>query len=594
MGRWLILAALTLVLLLRGAISLRGYLYADDFAFRYWAATEPLDWSYLSRSYGGHVNPIGLLNQWILQALFPGSHTALALFTVLLWAATLVVAASLAWRLTLRWQGPVLLVSVLGVSLFAFENTTWWAAAIYAGPYQLFLVCGAYAISRYILTGSRRWAWVAVVCSVAASFSFSRGFMAAVLIFILASCIPWSSDGAAGARASWARDKLIWSIMAGGAALALLLVFTSSAGIARAGFSVLKLPGYMWKLCIYNVFPAIWGGPWRWFELPPPQWAPIVANPAPATWAVWLFTVLTASAALWIWARRSHLRALLLGASVFALVVLVIAGLARSGTAVESVAYRYTFDILWPVAVLMVLSVVPMRWQEDRTSAPGTAVVGLVIVSALVSTVVPARDWIGNESAKYMANAVAGFQQIPAGQLVLNQGVPNDLIHPALMAPYANAQVVFTPQPGAPTFADYAADTLWGFAPDGRVEIQDVTGPTSRPGPDPDCGYRVTDTPRTIPLNGKLIAWDFYARVAYFSGAETTLNLAVGGQIHTVPLRADGVRAVYFPVSGPGSDVLVSVGTPGATVCLTEVRIGNRVSSESGELVTLPVTRLAR
>src|SRR5690606_11032336 len=128
----------------------------------------------------------------------------------------------------------------------------------------------------------------------------------------------------------------------------------------------------------------------------------------------------------------------------------------------------------------------------------------------------PARDWMGNQARVYMANAASGFQLIPEGQTVLNQGVPEDLIHPGLMAPYANAEVVMTPVPGAPTFGTYAADRLFGFDSDGNVREQTVLGPTSLPGPDANCGYAVTTAPRSVPLDGDVIAWDFYARVAYF------------------------------------------------------------------------------
>jgi len=82
--------------------------------------------------------------------------------------------------------------------------------------------------------------------------------------------------------------------------------------------------------------------------------------------------------------------------------------------------------------------------------------------------------------------------------------------------------------------------------------------------------------------------------VAYFSGTDTTLNLAVGGRISSVALESGGLKAVYFPVNGPGQDVLVSVSTPGVSVCLTEIKIGNRESRRTGDVVPLPVTKLAR
>ena len=132
-----------------------------------------------------------------------------------------------------------------------------------------------------------------------------------------------------------------------------------------------------------------------------------------------------------------------------------------------------------------------------------------------------------------------------------------------MITPYANAMTVFTPQPGAPLFVDHVNDSMYGFGADGSVEQQSVDGLPAPAGPDPDCGYRVSDLPRTIPLGGDLIAWPFYARIAYFTGTETQLNVAIGGRIHSVPLQTGGVRAVYFPVTGPASDIFVSTGSPG-------------------------------
>ena len=590
-----IAVTVTAVVVLRGWISLRGYLYADDFAFRYWAQTQPLGWTYLTQSYGGHVNPVGLLNQWVLQALFPGSHTALALFTLLLWAVTLILACLTALELTDRWQAAVVMALLAGLSLFAFENTTWWSAAIYAGPYQVFLTAGLYCVVRSMRRQEPRWSWLAVVASAGAVFSFSRGFSAALLMFLVAALVPIAGPRRLGIVGAWRWHPRGWVTMAAVSVAGGVLVLLSSEEISRPGFNLLALPGYMWRLLVLNVLPAMWGGPWRWFEILPAVWDPVVTNPAPPWWLVWTSVIATLLAGFIIWRTRPALRGLLLGLAAFIVFVLLVAGLARSGTTVESVAYRYTFDILWPVAFLTTLATVPLWWQSgSRISRPGLTGVAIISAPCLVSMIVPARAWVGNAGEEYMANAVSGFSRIPAGQVVLNQGVPFDLIHPALMAPYANAQVVMTPQPGAPEFGLVARDTLRGWADDGSVEEQKVVGPTSVPGPDPECGYRVTDVPRSVPLDGKLIAWDFYARVAYFSGSDTTLNLAVGGRITSVDLESGGLKAVYFPVNGPGQDVLVSVSTPGVSVCLTEIKIGNRVSGETGDVIPLPVTKLAR
>ena len=582
------------VVALRSVLSLRGYLYMDDFAFRYWAATSPLDLEYLLRSYGGHINPVGLLIQWLAQHLAPGSDLVLAVSSLTMYGIALALFAVILRRLTDNPLAMVLGVVLAGVSLFGFEVTVWWAGAIYAGPYQAFLLACLLAAIKAVVDGSRPWSVAALVFGAGVVLSFSRGSAGLVLVFLLVASLPLSQGAPLGFRQCLRRAPGLWAGLLGIALAGGALVLANAGRIDRPGLSVLTAARYMWELLVLNILPALWGGPWRWFELPNQEWPPILANPAPMWWAVWVAGFASAAAATGIWIWRPALRRLLVAFVAYTVMILCLAAYSRAGSVVASVAYRYTFDLVWPATFLAILAAVPAGRGSRGVSRLGVGLISAVIVLALWSTVVPARDWAGNPTKSYMELAVEGFDDIPEAQQVLDQGVPFDLIHPALMAPYANTRTVLTPQPGAPVFGPFAEDTLYGFAPDGRVEVNDVVGPTSPEGPDPECGYAVTDSPRTIPLDGTLIAWDFYARVAYFSGTDTTLNLAFGGQIHSVPLRARGLRVVYFPVSGPGEEVLVSVGTPGITSCVTDVRIGNRVSAETGDLVPLPITELGR
>ena len=590
---WSILPVLVAVVLLRSVLSLRGYLYLDDFAFRYWAATSPFGTEYLLRSYGGHVNPVGLAVQWVMQVVFPGSYLALALYSLTMFALALGIFAAIVWEVTGSRGASILAVALAGVSLFGFEVTVWWAASIYAAAFQVFLLLTVYAAIRAVRDRKSLWTYVGVAGGAGMVLSFSRGSLGAVLVFGLAAALPLVQGRPLGLREAFMRARALWVALAAVAVLGGVLVLASADRVTPQGFSVGAMPGYAWRLLVLNVLPALWGGPWRWFELPPQEWPPILANPAPMWWAVWFAAILTMIALVAVIVKIPSLRLLVAVVFGYVFAVLVLAGVARAGALVGSVAYRYTFDLVWPLTLLMVLGVFPALNQARRVWRPGVVVMSLIVVSALMSTVVPARDWAANPGKEYMANAVSGFARIPEGQGVLNQGVPFDLIHPGLMAPFASAQVVMTPQPGAPIFSEYVTEVLLGFALDGRVEEQDVLGPESPPGPDENCGYQVTDVPRTIPLDGKLIAWDFYARIAYFSGTPTTLNIAVGGQTHTVPLEAEGLRVVYLPVSGPAEEVLVSIGTPGAVSCVTDVRIGNRVSPGE-DIVPLPVTRLPR
>lgn len=587
---WIILGVvITVVVASRAYVSAQGYLYLDDYAFRFWAATEPFGLDYLFKSYGGHLNPVGLAIQWILQSAFPGSHLALVAFVMVLWIATLALAAATMLVLTERWQAAVVAIAVLGLGMLGFENTVWWAAAIYAAPYQFFLAASLFTLVRVLRPGGRLPVAVVLIAYTGCLASYSRGFVAGLVLFAVAAGLPVAGPRPLGVRGAWREHRVLWSLVTVLTLGALIAIVVRTDGAAEMGSSVTGMLRYAWLLLVLNVLPAVWGGPWRWYEIQPGPWHAVLQTPAPPWLLVWLAAIGAVVAVVVIHRTRPALRGFLPWVALIIATVLAATTVARAGSAVSSVAYRYTFDLAWPLALLVALALVPLWWEARppiRWLWPYTAA---FVASTIVSTIVPAVNWTHNEGRGYMDSATAGFAEIPAGQDVLPQGVPADLIDPVLMRGYANSQVVMVPQPGAPRFSEFAPDVLFGFAADGSVQEQDVTGPAAPAGPDEGCGYRVTDIPREIPLDGRLIAWPFYARVAYFAGADTSLNLAVGGQIHTVPLTAGGLRAGYFAVSGPGTNVLVSVSTPGAVVCLTELVIGNRVDPSSGEQIPLPL-----
>lgn len=581
--------AVTLVVAVRAYVSAHGYLYLDDYAFRYWAATESFGLDYLLHSYGGHVNPIGLAAQWVLQAAFPGSHLALVAFVMVLWAMTLALAAATVVVLTQRWQAGLIMVTVLGLGLLGFENSVWWAAAIYAAPYQFFLALGLFAMVRSLRFGGRLAGPLVILAYAGCLASYSRGLVAGLLLFAVAAGLPVAGQPRPGWQAAWRARRIQWSIMVALTLVWVFVIVVRAEGAVTIGSSGTGMLRYAWLLLVLNVLPALWGGPWRWYEIQPGTWHAVLQTPAPPWPLVWLAAICTLLAVATIYRRRPVLRGFLPWAGLLVAVVLGATAVARAGSAVSSVAYRYTFDLAWPFALVVTVALVPLWWEGRRPARWLWLFVPAFAASSIVSTVVPWVNWTHNEGRAYMASAVAGYSDIPVGRSVLVQGVPSDLVDPVLMREYANSQVVMAPQPGAPQFGDFAPDVMFGFSASGDVRRQGVAGPAAPVGPDERCGYRVTDIPQEIPLDGQLIAWPFYARVAYFTGASTSLNLAVGGQIHTVPLEGGDLRAVYLPVSGPGDSVLVSVNTPGAVVCLTELIVGNRVDAVTNEQVPLPL-----
>ena len=574
----------TVAVVVRALMSLRGYLLGDDFAVRYRAHSVPWSLDYAFQPYNDHLSPVGYSLQWVLQWAFPGSHIALVLATSVLFALSLAGLCAFAWLATQRLIALWLTTVAVGLGLFTFEVGTWWCTSLYSMTYLAFVALAIWGLARNQLRGGS--SLLVAAGLLGAALSDSKGFLAVLLVFGIAAGVDLTGGGPLGLRAAWRRWQPLWWF---GLALAVGSLALSAA--TTSGVQGTLTPGrvmtMMRDLWVVNIAPAVFGGPWWWSHVPGTEWEPVRVLPATPQLLGWRCLLLCGVGLWFIVRRRPAIAWFVPYALAYCLITTLIPVIGRAGTNLSSAAYRYTYDVVAPVTVLVVLALVPMWWQHRRTGRQVRLVIIGLVVSMGVSTWVPAAAWGRNEAKDYVRSAVQGFSTIPESQIVMPQRVPEDLV-PGLLWQYANTEAVLSPQPGAPEFGDTAYGTLFGFAADGSLQTQDVLGPTSLPGPDPDCGYAVTDVPRSIPLDSDVIAWSFLARVAYFSANATTLNVAIGGQIQTVDLPASDLTSVYFPVMGPGRDVLVSVGTPGVTACVTDLRIGNRVVAGTDEVVEGP------
>ncbi len=573
---------IAIVVAVRTVLSLRGYLLGDDFAVRYRAFATPWSVSYAFEPYNDHISPVGYSLQSLMQWAFPGSHIALVLITSLLAALTLAAMAGFVWLATERLVAVVITTVVVGFGLFTFEVGTWWCTSLYSMTYLAFVAWSLWALARHQRRGA---SWVPMALGLlGAVLSDSKGFLAGLLVFGVAAGVDLTGNGALGLRRAWRTWRGVWWFTLALAVAALVLSSLTTSGV-QGTLTVGRALAMMRDLWVVNIAPAVLGGPWWWSEVPNVEWAAVRVLPATGQALGWLCLAVCVAGLIFIVRRRPAIAGFVPYALAYCVVTTAIPVVGRAGTNLSSAAYRYTYDVVLPVAILLTLALVPMWWQQVRTRPSLWLVPVALSVSMAVSTWVPAQAWARNEAKQYVSNAVAGFPTIPEGQTVITQGVPKDLV-PDLLWNYASTQAVLSPQPGAPQFSTYADDTLFGFARDGAVEKQEVQGPRAVPGPDPECGYRITSTPRSVPLEAELIDWGFMARVAYFTDATTDLHMAVGRDIHSVPLQKDGLRAVYFPVWGPGRDVLLSVDGD-AVVCVTELTIGNRVHPGTGEAVAL-------
>ncbi|HRY08961.1 MAG: glycosyltransferase family 39 protein [Actinobacteria bacterium] len=593
-----LLLALLGYLLVRGTVMLNGYLYADDFALRYWADTSGLTPEYLFRSYYGHVQPWGLLAQWILQAGWPGSWTALMVWSLAMQVAIL----ALLWRIVLRLTGSqvaaLLAFLVPAVSSFTFEVGVWWCMIIESAPYGLFMMLSIWWLIR-ALSGDpgRWWLWSGLAFG-AAVLSISKGSLFIIAMVVIAAFLPIGVERARGLRGAFRANPRYWVLLVGFTA-AYAVFLRIHAPISRdPDWNLLRALRYSRDLFLLNIVNGSAGGPWRWFSAQGETWNGVLVIPLRTTGLMVIAVVLLIAVFVVVRRYRPVLFPYLWGMLVYALALTALAAYGRGGSLVASTGYRYTSDFWILLALFAGLLFYPTVWETQPFSAKAQALgrrlrargirrrtVALsaavaFLVSSLISAVEPSLRWVNSQTKDYVTTARNSMPAIPANAEFLPQRTMTDLVHPMLMLPYASTEVVFSPDPAFRPFVDYSTDGLFGFANDGSAQQQFVAGTPSQP--NGVCGYRISTAPLVIPMTREVPQWTFVAQVSYLSDADTTVRMRIGPNDHEVPIR-QGLHNVFFEVEGPVPDVTVTGTDVGVQTCIDLISIGPRLGPDSQE-----------
>lgn len=585
------LLALSGYLVVRGTVMLNGYLYADDFALRWWAHTSPLSPEYLFRSYYGHVQPWGLGAQWFLQAIWPGSWTALMVWALVMQLTVLV----LLWRLVLHLTGSqlaaLLAFLVPALSSFTFEVGVWWCMVVESAPYALFMLLSLWCLVR-ALEGrpGRWWLWSALALA-AALMSMSRATLSVLALLLVAACLPIGTPRPRGVRAALRMAPAYWAGIVGFAVAWLAFLQVHAPFVRSSEWNWGWAARYARDFFLLNVVNGAAGGPWLWFSAPGETWNGVLVIPRPVPWLLGVAVLLVVSIGYVVRRWRPALFGYYLGMLLYAALLTAVATYGRGGgTQIASSGYRYSSDFWILLALFLPLLFFPVRGESvdvrpqlRRVSRTGLAAVAAAAfaVSCLVSAVEPGLRWVNSQTKDYVHTAQASMADIPADAEFLPQQTPTDLVHPLLMRPYASTEVVFAPDPAFRPFVRYSTGGLYGFALDGQAEQQWVGGDSSVPRG--TCGYAVSRVPVTIPMTEPVPAWSWVAEVAYLSSADTTITVRVGPDTHEVPLR-EGLHNVFFEVWGPAAEVTAEA-TDDTTVCIDRVTIGARTGQGSAPQV---------
>lgn len=574
-----------------------GWYIEDDFIFKYNAATEPMDLSYLFRSHYGNLMPGAMAVEWIRVRLISADFWSAALISGIAYMAS----SLLLLRLLRKWvtsaTATVVAIVWFCVVLLSSETQFWWAAALNGGLMLPFALAAILIGCRYVYTPDRKYLIIGAILLIIALAMFEK----AVSVGVWALLVMWvwrvlrreSTD--AEKRRAWQAAGVAVGICAVYLAL-FILVFPGSGGDSRLSPAVVIIS---LSVTARSVLTSVFGGPWSWQIN-----SGGIAVSDPSWWGILIAAeVLILIVCLSLWVRRRAWAAVLAAFAAFltSSLLLLLGRIANPLDALgtdRGVSYRYSADLIAPFAIagaVMFSAVVGETdaWRNSiawvRSKLPSSVdgrrfvifgVLNLLVVSSLVSWMGYVPAWASNKGGDWAQAASREINKLPIGQTLVNQPVP-DTVLKRQVSSYSLAQAILTPYvPQERWTAQSSSLTVvdaYGFVGPGYVDGQHVAGPA------PNCGWRLdTGKSVTVDLQIALEEHQWLIQLGYLSGANGAFSVQLGGNPATDIVIDRGLANVYTAVQGPGKTVVLTNQTS-STVCVSDLWIG------TGRLTNPPV-----
>ena len=568
-----------LQLAFRGWALSGSWFYFDDIAFMSRAMNQPLDASYLSESYGGHLMPGGFLVVWLL--------TKVAVYSWAPWAAVLLVLQALAGlgmlRLLLSLFGrrPLVLALLAGYLAYVFTLSAgiWFAAGINQLPMQVALVFGLHAHVEYLRHRRTRSLVVALVWTVAGLLFYEKALLLLGIYAIVG--YGWFSHGDTPARLG-----LLWSRYRAGVLAYGALGVGYLALYVRFGldFSPGNTNTQPWSPLTYNLvgttmLPGLVGGPLRWQPLS------VGAFGYPSQALVLVSWV--AFVALVVHAQRSRTKSrrawTLLAFPAVCNVVLLAS--ARANVVGPDIAreYRYQSETSALFVLAVGLAFLPLVGAPEQNVARESAepdnprlvatVAAVVVAASLLSSVRYVHLWQDrNPSEHYFATVRATLAKAPDKPVPLvDLGIPQTLLW-AYRFPENAYSHVFRNLDHDTTYPRSSVDRLYLFDEQGRLSPVTIPATRSEQGGS-GCGFPLVGKATSIPLDGPVIGGGWWLRVSYASPRAVRLHLTAGEEQHDLDLPS-GLHNVFVQAAGDFDQVRLS-GYPADTgLCVTALTLG--------------------
>lgn len=547
---------------------------------------------YLVQDYNGHVMPLQFAFNRLLTTIAPMSFAA-ATAVIALMSAGVVVAWSAAFAEAFgprrRLLLPLALIALTPLSLF---SATFWASALQVFPLQVFMgvaVLYAARAARGDDTARPR----LLLTYVLALLWWQKSLLLLIPVTaVLVLCGPrrvrphvHTLAPLAAATAAylpfylWARSRTDETLPS--------WVELPDSVVVRVGDYLSFSAGVVRDL----VAPALAGGPWGTIPI-----AGDLEHRPDAGWTLVLSVGIVAALAVATWLRgRSAWIAWALAGTYLTTAVALIMFSTKYRLLGPFALYedRYFADVLVVLALAVAMLLSPLRGEPDsaRTIALarrlGTrttrALAGALVVALVASLVTanvlhwqrigpaPGRDWVRTVAAELEeAGPVSVRDTTPPLDVVPASYWPDELKVSRMFAslhPEASFEA-----PGQPMMV---------FDAEGHLrpgEVQPAS--TSAAGPQPDCGYFLTDGETVdVPMSQELFEYAWGVELTLFSGSGGLLTVTVDGVPQEVTV-ANGLSSPQLLHLGTVGDVTVRIDGPDASACVTAVRAGELVAQD--------------
>lgn len=576
----------------RADVSSRGFLAEDDFVLSGYAAGSDLTPEYLFGPFNNHIMPGGLLIFWLMVRAVGLAYWPYLLLLLAGQAVLSVTFFRLLRRLLPAGWGVLVPLCVFLFAPLTLDTTAFWTTGALILPLQLAMVLAIGAQVKYVRSRQPGHLISLALSLLLGLLFFEKALLIAPLVFLMTACLFVTGGPIRNLvvtiRRYWAAWVVLAAVSAGYGAFYLMHASSMSLSV-RAG----DLAAFLRQLIGDTLIPGLVGGPWRWATTG--DGAPLASPTQASRWIAWfvVLAVVVVTMAL----RPYAARAWTLLAGYTALVAALLA-VTRTGPVVGDVAglaTRYVSDVVLVAALCVGVALFGTKDASVGFSprlvsgalprvavAPTYAVsfggVVALILGTIVSTSGFAESWALKTGRDYLATATADLAAAPPGTVFLDGPVPARVVW-ELSAPYNMQSHFFRPLKDGPVFVTEAEQPSM-FDQSGRIRELGVEGWSTRPGPDPGCGYKVEKgQPRRLLLRGDAYVWNWVVHIGYLSSGHTTVVFRLGDAVHEFEARP-GLHEVYFAVVGGDDEVTLTATDPSVAVCVDHVTVGNPVPKE--------------